>query len=303
MMANGVILGEFAVNPGCVTSINELTRMLRVFGFSHGAVVSEFPAKWVAEVKGKATLLEEPARTAFMEKVNRLRDKALVRLSREASGATWLDRARASNCVRPFHGILHKEKGAGFDSFDEVMNDDEFPPGLREGKAVRNPDAMVNAILPLVQCSERFSLIDPYFGPDEHFLKFVKKLVERNREIKNRALYLDIHLEHDRESKGEVGTFEIRRFKDWVAELPERLVVKVRWWDDERTGELHPRYLITERGGVRFDRGFITPQEYAQRENDADLSMMTEAFIKEVEHRYSEAYEPLRRLHCETYHT
>lgn len=305
-MANGIVLGEFAVNPECVTSMTDLTMLLRAFGFEHGAVISEFPRSWIPEVKGRAQQFEEPTCSAFRDKVDRLKTKALVRLGRAAEGATWLDRALASHQLRPYYGILHTHQTGDCRCFQTAINDDQFPYGLREGKALRNPEAMVDAILPLVQSSERFTLIDPYFSPSKDYQEFVERIVIRKREVRAGKLYIDIHLEHDEEREGELGAAHINNFRHWAKSLPDNLEINVRWWDDKKSGELHPRYLITERGGARFDRGFRSPDEHRaakERENDADICMMTEAFIKEIENRYSEKYQPLKRIHREVYTT
>jgi hypothetical protein len=305
-MANGIVLGEFAVNPECVTSITDLTMLLRTFGFEHGAVISEFPRSWIPEVKGRAQQFEEPTRSAFRDKVDRLKTKAMVRLSRAAEGASWLDRTLASHRSRPFYGILHTQQVGDCQCFHTAINNDQFPYGLREGKALRNPEAMVDAVLPLVQSSERFTLIDPYFSPNAEYKEFVERLVNKKREVGAGKLYIDIHLEHDEVGEGPLGIAHINNFKHWAKSLPNNLEIKVRWWDDKKSGELHPRYLITERGGARFDRGFRSPDERRaakERENDADICMMTEAFIKEIENRYSEKYQLLKRIHGEVYTT
>lgn len=305
-MANGIVLGEFAVNPECIATMTDLTLLLRVFGFEHGAVISEFPRSWIPEVKQRAQQFEEPTRSAFKDKVDRLKAKALVRLGRLSDGTTWLDRTLASHRSRPFYGILHTHQTVDCQCFQHAINDDHFPCGLREGKALRNSVAMVSAILPLVQSSDRFTLIDPYFSPNAEYQEFVECLVMKRREISTGKLYIDIHLEHDEEGEGPLGPAHINNFKHWAKSLPDNLEINVRWWDDNKSGELHPRYLITERGGARLDRGFRSPDERRanrERENDADICMMTEAFIKEIENRYSEKYQPLKCVHRETYST
>lgn len=300
-MPDGIVLGEFAINPDCVATSADINALLRIFGFENGAVISEFPRSWVADVKSRAQQLEEPAKSAFFDKINLLKERAFVRLGRAVEGVSWIEKALASHAVRPFYGILHTHSEANYLGFSDALNDHEFPHGLRECKVHRDPDSMVNAILPLVQSSERFALIDPYFAPDEYFAKFVRKLVERNRELSHRRLYIDIHLEHDSDQRGDFGVEQINRFRAWVDRLPADLTVSVSWWKDSGVGELHPRYLITERGGVRFDRGFKIPPDHAQQQHDADVLMITDRFIREVERRYSRGYQPLSCIHSEIY--
>lgn len=300
-MANGIVLGEFAINPDCVTNATEISALLRIFGFENGAVISEFPKSWTSEVKSRAQHMEEPARSAFLDKVNKLKEKAFVRLGRNAEGSSWESKALSSHQVRPFSGLLHTQANNDFLCFMDALENDEFPKGFREDKVPRDPDSMVNAVLPLIQASERIGLYDPYFAPDDYFAKFVKRMVERNREVRHSRLYIDIHLEHETEKLGFLGLQQINAFKSWVDSLPKDLTVTVNWWSDSGTGELHPRYLITERGGARFDRGFKIPPVLTQQKHDADVAMMKNDFIKVIENRYKPSYKPMNIIHTQEF--
>ena len=298
-MTSEIVIGEFAVNPECVCSIGDIRDLEKRFGFRHGAVISEFPRSWIAEVKEQAQRLEEPTRTAFKDRVSRLRETAMVRMGRNGTGTDWLARTLQSHSTKPFHAILHKVDEGPCRCFADALDDDALFSVLREAKVTRSAQSLVSAIQPLVQGSERFALIDPYFKPDRYFSKFVEELIRCATAVTRKRIYIDVHLESV--SNVGVDASEIFSFGEWVAQLGTQLTVTVSWWKDQGNGELHPRYLITERAGVRFDRGFKIPSDMDQQNHDTDVIMMTDAMVKEVESRYSATYAPLEMLHREEY--
>lgn len=299
------VIGEFAINPECVCTLADLKDLEKRFGFRHGAVISEFPRTWIAEVKERAQQLEEPTRSAFRERVTRLKELAMVRMGRTGDGANWLERTLNSHAAKPFYAIFHKKGEGECRCFQEALEDDSLFEPLREAKVARNALDLVRAVEPVVRGSERFALIDPYFAPDRYYKQFVEELIRTATEVTKRRLYIDIHLEYrGNVREGEVPAIaacDIAAFKNWVDGLGAQITVTVSWWLDCGNGELHPRYLITERAGVRYDRGFKIPPDLDQQSHDTDVTMMTDAMTREVESRYSTSYVPLRRLHREEY--
>jgi hypothetical protein len=71
-MPSPVVLGEFAVNPACMCTSADLSLGLNVFGFEHGAVVSDFPNGWYKLVRARANQLPNPDRGIFMGKTGPL---------------------------------------------------------------------------------------------------------------------------------------------------------------------------------------------------------------------------------------
>ncbi len=290
-----VVLGEFAVNPACITSNADLSIGLNTFGFEHGAVISDFPNGWHREVSVRATQMPEPDRGNFLTKLSRLRERAVARVRPSHPGTTWLEQAVASSTARPFHAILDEATSDRCVCYTSAIEDENLRAGLRENKVQRNAAALVNALWPLAVSSDRFSIIDPFFRPDSAHRNFVRELVAARRTAGRSTLFLDLHMEFDddpREFRDGSPTCK-SAFKDWARGIGQNLVVSLYWWEDGGVGELHPRYLITERGGVRLDRGAVVPPQLEQQDHDTDVSMLTEHFVKEVERRYSGTYRPL----------
>ena len=69
-------------------------------------------------------------------------------------------------------------------------------------------------------------------------------------------------------------------------ELVKGFAVDFFWWNDPDTREIHPRYLLTDLGGIRFDRGFEQPSDHDQRAGMTDVCMMTRQKVDKEWNRY-----------------
>ena len=290
-----VVLGEFAVNPACINSIAELRLSLQVFGFEHGAVISDFPNGWHKAVRAHASQMPDPDRTRFLEKLEHLRERAIARVRPSVLSGSWLEQTVESNANQPFYAILDEEESHGCLSYATAMDDGNLRSGLRERKVSRNAADLVKSFWPLIVSSDRFSIIDPYFKPDSAHKKFVRELIAARRTSTKSILFLDLHIEFDNDPREMRDGSDacVSAFRTWASDIGSNIAINLRWWADDGVGELHPRYLLTERGGVRLDRGAVVPPQLNQQDHDTDVSMLTDHFVKEVERRYSGTYNPL----------
>lgn len=290
-----VVLAEFAVNPACICSSADVSLCQKVFGFEHGAVISDFPNGWYKSIRARANQMPDPDRGYFLSKLIHLRDRAVARVRSSAAGGSWLEQAVASNADYPFHAILDEAESANCRGYAAAMDDENLRSGLRENKVPRNATDLVKSFWPLVVSSDRFSIIDPFIKPDRAHKSFLRELVAARRTVSNGLLYLDLHMEFDDDprEKRDGSVASKSAFKSWAGDIGTNLAFTLHWWTDEGVGELHPRYLLTERGGVRLDRGAVVPPQLDQQDHDTDVSMLADHFVKEVERRYSGKYRPL----------
>ncbi|MNR52471.1 hypothetical protein D3C85_1723270 [compost metagenome] len=50
--------------------------------------------------------------------------------------------------------------------------------------------------------------------------------------------------------------------------------------------DFHARYLFSQRAGLRFDRGFVEPEDHAQRDHLSDVACLDESRVTELNSRY-----------------
>jgi hypothetical protein len=133
-------------------------------------------------------------------------------------------------------------------------------------------------------------------APDDYHAKFLQSLVEARRTLGNSLIFLDLHIEYcsDPVERRDASQQCKNDFRSWGKSIGKNLMFSVRWWDDKGVGELHPRYLLSEKGGVRLDRGARIPPDLAQQGHDTDVCMLTDDFVKQIESRYNGTYQPLK---------
>lgn len=290
-----VVLGEFAVNPACIRSGADVSLCQKVFGFEHGAVISDFPNGWYKDIRARFNQMPDPDRGHYLSKLLLLRDRAVARVRPSVAGGSWLEQALSSNANYPFHAILDEVESANCRSYATAMDDENLRTGLRENKVPRNAKDLIKSFLPLVVSSDRFSVIDPFIKPDHAHKNFLRELVAVRRSVSSAVMYLDLHMEFEDDPREKRDGSEASKlaFRNWAKDIGENLAFTLHWWMDGGVGELHPRYLLTERGGVRLDRGAVVPPLLDQQDHDTDVSMLTDDMVKKVERRYSGTYQPL----------
>ncbi len=300
-----IVLAEFAVNPACICSSADVSLCQKVFGFEHGAVISDFPNGWYKNIRERAKQMQEPDRENFLGKLLLLRERAVARVRPSVAGGSWLEQALASNAAHQFHAIIDEVESANCRGYAAAMDDENLRSGLRENKVPRNATDLIKSFWPLVVSSDRFSIVDPFIKPDHAHKNFLRELVAARRSVNRSLLYLDLHMEFDDDprEKRDGSLASKAAFRSWANDVGENLVFTLHWWMDGGVGELHPRYLITERGGVRLDRGAVIPPLLDQQDHDTDVSMMTDHFVKEVERRYSGTYRPLALKEKDSFRT
>lgn len=111
--------------------------------------------------------------------------------------------------------------------------------------------------------SAEIHIVDPYFDPvsDQGRLDICRKLL---REINSLKKPCQVHFWSRCQTDGS-GERELnikasllkKKFEDFSIGIRQGLSVKFHWIDDYRSSEkLHARFLLTEKGGIKFDQGF-----------------------------------------------
>jgi hypothetical protein len=143
-----------------------------------------------------------------------------------------------------------------------VLNADSFETSElwvvpREGKVPRDARAMTSCVSLLLNLSRSILFVDPNFKPEAprfrrpliQFLRDLRDIAERTGRSFDRIEY---HLEMACGSDFFVD--ECRR--SLVQQVPKGYTITFFRWRRRKPGEdLHPRYVLTDVGGFRFERG------------------------------------------------
>ena len=287
---------EFAIDPDVMARWEWFLPIHEMFGFENGRLIAEFPGKWRRQVMQKAEQLinegsNSPMTGIFMIEVLRSEEfrAALYSSGRQPDekAATWLEKAQSQD--PPFDAIVTEN----LDEEEEGLLKAELGfwkksafKQRRQCRIKRSADELVGAPERLLRKSREIRLVDPYFDPRDNrpFVRMVDFLHEARRPGETSIeIYTRPEIRRDGELiKPKKRLAEFSRNLD--PELPSGWKVTVHLLEtgsDEESENLHPRFLLTELGGVQYDYGL------GEGKGTTVVTLLDEDFRKQLWEEYS----------------
>ena len=265
---------EFAVDPGAIVrSDRDLVYVLEKFGMHQGRVISQFPGRWKA-LAYEAAQRRHGGRvelTRITERLRRIREDVLLSLGRPGgeSTAAWLQRASEEHARKPFSTIVGEVVPAEppFVALDQLDEDHACLAPNREWIVKRDAQSLAATCALHLQIAKHVKLVDPHFDlslrrfrrPFEAMLHAAGTNRPRIDIFRNDKLGEDDAIERmDRSAAAAASRgFLVRLFL-----RPEAL--------------MHNRFVLTDRGGVRFGTG-LDDNDDGSRTPDDDVSLLDRA--------------------------
>lgn len=257
------MIKEFAVDPEVMASWKNFQLLWDDFGVGRGRLISRYPKAWNKTVYELAQQLnaDKPVRASSLcEKIRSAPHKFIPSRRDFDPAMTWLDNAEACSTARPFDAIIaqvNSRSNAAVVAVDDL--DKEKPPFKVKtwGKISRTASEMLRCARLLLENSDEIILVDPYF--DAGAARFQNPLLEflairpAGRPWK-RCEFHTYHREKDS------ATHLANRIYNCRRHLPECVpagnTLRLHFWTRNAQGEeMHPRFLLTELGGIKFDFG------------------------------------------------
>jgi hypothetical protein len=294
------MLREYAIQPEVLTTFENVRYFLDATGVHQGRMISRFPKNWTAMVYaacGGCRAIEK-ARIEVRLRTD-LRDK-LISTQRfyDGSGPSWVANAlREHSGVNPFAGVILHEtdsspRSRSVISAEEINERCECWRTSHDAVVPRTAADLCCAARPLLNISQEIVLVDQYFsGGAAHGKPFTALLAEaaQGETLKR----LEYHLSN---------RFSWDHFKDVVTGMthfiraPRGLPLRFVRWNQIPAGDgMHPRYVLTERGGLKYDWGLaedtgtttdvhlLDSGVYARRWNEYRASSTTFQFVDGIE--------------------
>lgn len=266
------MLYTYAIEPNALADWDKCRHLLDLMGFQHGRAIVAYPTGWQALVRASCDAnieLGDRDRQRIMRKLAQSKAK-LVR----SDGAgdyddtispaeeCWIRNAAArQTAVRTFHAIVATRNPDGHpdvvleEDVDESHDQLDVP---REVPVLREPAALAAHVGTLVRNSRELLLIDPHFDPSvPKWRPVVKACIEIAAQTPHEIPEVAIHtLDTDR--KPSLEEFR-RRCQNHIPNMKSGKVTSIRVcrWRirDGASHDFHGRYLLTDRGGYRLDKG------------------------------------------------
>ena len=150
----------------------------------------------------------------------------------------------------------------------------------RQRNIKRTAATLVDCVWPLLSQSSVIRIVEPHFDPvDRRFTNTLFEAIKRLSET-GRKTTIELHVRRDADSFGE----RTKRNYQVILEpkLRAGLKLKVFFWANG-SQKLHPRYLLTEVGGIKLDYGWDEAKDAPEEETPAILleeSLRAEEFSK-----------------------
>ena len=281
------MIHEYAVDPAAVNNWQNFRYLMDQFGVEYGRLISRFPRKWTRMVYDACSdnynrgQIKELERKKIEERLTSINHK-LVRFNRVYdSEKEWLENAEEQYSIKEFRAIVSISNPNGQPYILNASEIDATNPlwNVPREKVIQRKAAKLAACAKmLLYTGKEVLFVDPHFNPKlrrftDTFSYFIDYAFENKTPQR-----LELHVEH---------TYKSDSYEEWSADcernlsqiVPKGYSLKIIRWDEKYGGDkLHPRYILTEIGGIRYDYGL---DEWEGEGQTTDVSLLSANVYKQ----------------------
>ena len=280
----------YAANPSVIGSSADLRFLLSKFGPYAGRYLLKYPSFWHEQVlsDGLSDLEQE-------------RIKALLRRAQEdlrfvaRASAPWHETHTWDENITKLlieGAALHQVISHRAPSTSFIRYDDFDPAPTAEEQVLGTATEYARVSKTLLSFSPELHFIDPYINLEkEEYYEPLKAMISVAARGKCQALYIWAR-QKNLITQANQNTFltaqqgALSRLKR-EAKCKDGTLVKMYLLEDESSEhKLHARYLLSIKGGIRFDQGF----QILRQSRTADISPIGQDLHHSLLERYKEAF-------------
>jgi hypothetical protein len=275
------MLKEFALQPDVVSCWTTCRFLMDKFGYGRGRVISRYPKKWTRLAYDALNGLGPMEKKRIEVGLTRLKDALYPRYNEWDPARDWVDNALEEHRQRPFCAIITDNACGKLPGVirEEDLDEEDEPRWKAEvqRRIERTAAEMAACADTLLRNAKQILLVDPHFNPQAQrfrrpFEAFLRAAVNREPGIPIERVEV-----HTGESTGGTKAFFDGECQKYLPRhIPAGLKVRVVRWEQKY---MHNRYVLTERGGLKYGTGLddhdggtvahdmvdlLTPEPYAQ---------------------------------------
>lgn len=266
------MIKEIALDPNLFARWPHHLALRDAFGVEKGRVISAFPKKWRGHVREEVTRLEAAGEIGPVKArsiIQWLEVPAGTRDSRMVASKAGYDgnkgwHLNAADAWQSFDAILSQQEietpNAIFaDEDHEYLRDPKFSAETQR-TIQRRRMPMVECAWPLLRDSKVVKLVEPHFNPNKpRFRNVLEAILDRLRTEGSSIREIELHVRHPEDKDPHDRTppsFTVIELRNNLSPLLRSdWSLRVHLWTRGREG-MHPRYLLTDRGGIQIDHGW-----------------------------------------------
>jgi hypothetical protein len=248
------VIYEYAVEPHLLSGWQQFRYFSEKFGVSRGRLISRFPKHWALIVYQSLDRCGDVEKKRIEERLKQLTEKCLMPRRYEWSDGSWIENAIEEHSKRAFHAIIGVANPAAVDFVlcgEQLDETDPLWKIEQEQRIPRRAGDMAGAAARLLSISEEIVFVDPYFDPQLHrFRKPLEQFLIAASTNRPKGLLRRIEYHtSDRLARADMESHCARSLRRLV---PGGLRLRIVRW---HTDDLHNRFVLTERGGLKFAQG------------------------------------------------
>lgn len=284
------LIKEFAIEPEVMATWAHFNALWKDFGIGEGRLISLYPLQWKGVVRDLADKCSPPIRAnSIKSKIGSEPSKFMTPQRHYDGKKLWIENAEVQQATNPFHAII---AGKNPHNHGAVLVAGDFDPSVspflveRWRKVPRSADELAKCARQLICEGEELYFIDPHFDAAEtRFVETFKAVLGMRRIMPHRLRTLEIHTE--KKPTFDQANREYYFRNSLEKDIPRGLTMRVYFWEPKQRGEkMHPRFLLTELGGIKYDYGL----DQANIKSDKDttyIELMQHSFWQQVRSDYS----------------
>ena len=285
----------FAIEPDAINNWSDLRYTVEKFGYSKGLLIARYPGKWERMVMETCKLnnVSDLDLTRIVEKLRTIKGDRLVRMGLTYGDGNWLENVGVDAVLNQLSAVLVRNQIVS-DKFHRIDDAHEnLFENRRDFRVKRNANALAEAAKYLLTTSVELVLVDPYFQSKRKCTKVLDSMLricQANEAIPSQVIVFTDYSIDSRDS------IIVRKEYENQLQAFVELDVKVtiyRVAGDQLDQDFHARYLFNHKAGLRFDRGFVQPEDHNEREHETDVICMDTAFANELYTRFIESRESI----------
>lgn len=274
----------FAIEPDAINNWHDLRYAVEKFGYSKGLLIARYPGKWERMVMETCRLnnVGDLDLTRIVEKLRAIKGDRLVRMGLTYGDGNWLENVGVESVLNQLSAVLVRNQIVS-DKFHRIDDAHEnLFENRRDFRVKRNANALAEAAKYVLTAADQIVLVDPYFQSRRKCTKVIDSMLricQVNDALPSQVIIFSDYSIDPRDSTVVRKEYE-GLLNAWI-ELDVRITI-CRVAGDQLDQDFHARYLFNQKAGLRFDRGFVEPEDHNEREHETDVICIDTAFSNEL---------------------
>ncbi|MDF1690359.1 MAG: hypothetical protein P1U35_12195 [Cycloclasticus sp.] len=284
------IFNKIAIEPKSISSWEQFRYVMEKLGYSKGLVLAKFPKAWERELIDGLDV-SDIQKTRIVAKLQAYKTDRMMPSGLPYQGdISWSDNLMSIIDTTDIDRAIFSENPNSVSSGREFITieeaDETYFQVPNDIQVLNSPIELSQPAKLLLKISEVAVIVDPYFqiatSPEfiETLSNFIKLAIDGGK-----CRVFTVYIKVKQYPKGAESAIEnaLSSFLD----VTPKLVVNFLYIDDLNSAyPLHARYFLTEKSGLRYDKGFQSTRRQEEPVNvdisliDTDLhSSLVERFI------------------------